>query len=276
MGSESGLAIQHAQEAVRSRLAVGASELVEHLKGRLGTLAGRRVLLLREEDLGVIEQTQPAELHVTLRCRELAATAVEAICVLPLAPVGADHAEVVVDKRHALTIISRFEGAQCALIVGLCLSEVATDIRQHAKVLPDPAAQARAAAAELERSGEEAPGRIVGGLLQLETGKAVEGLGRRHRQAGDHGNVVSLPAEIPTEVGTLPPPVVSHTQPPQRLGLECGITGVVRAPCRVGVVIGGLAQATGELMLPTERDQRARIDRAWCVLLGRAGAAIAH
>ena len=87
---------------------------------------------------------------------------------------------------------------------------------------------------------------------------------------------MALTTKVPSRSGPSPAPVPRDAEAPQRLRLMGRVAGVTRPMRGIGVVIGGFAQPAREFMFPAQRDQRARIDGAGCVLLRRAGTAVAH
>lgn len=120
--------------------------------------------------------------------------------------------------------------------MGQRLVEVTADVRQHAQVLLDPAAESRVAAAQRKGGQEDRPRRLVLRLLQLEARETVECLGGRNGEVGGHRDVMALPAEAPALVGTLAPPVVRDAEPAERLGLVTRIARIV-GPLGRGLVL---------------------------------------
>jgi hypothetical protein len=84
-------------------------ELVEDAHGQLGVAPGGGVLAARQEDLGAVDERDPAQVHVADRLGHAQELPVVRVGRVPELAVGADHPEVVVGERAAALVAGRLE-----------------------------------------------------------------------------------------------------------------------------------------------------------------------
>ncbi len=164
-----------------------------------------------------IQQAQTAEVVIVDQLCKVEALAEVAVSVVPPLQIRADHPEVVIGDGRAAVVAETPTGFQRAGIVCRRPVEIALDVRKHAQVLLDPAANEVVLSAQLERPGVRAPSRLQLAALQLEPGQCVERLRGRSRVAESKGRPIAALAELLRGVG-FALPVADESELSQYLG----------------------------------------------------------